>query len=137
MATWCGPVGGMRRHPPAESATASCCCWISPISASERWRFGVLAHQQSYCTSGPVVPVWVTDSPSSDGQTTSVSNQQPRPTQPPTLSGTGNEYRLKCDDALWLGSKGRYGSFHFWMHVWREWPVKLCDPSLTRATGPT
>jgi len=30
----------------------------------------------------------------------------PSPTQPPTLSGTGNEYRSKCDDALRLGSKG-------------------------------
>ena len=26
----------------------------------------------------------------------------PRPTQPPTLCGTGNEYRPKCDDALRL-----------------------------------
>ena len=31
--------------------------------------------------------------------------QLPRPTQPPTLSGTANEYRLKCDDALRLGVK--------------------------------
>jgi len=31
----------------------------------------------------------------------------PRPTQPPALSGTGNDYRPKCGDALWLGSKGR------------------------------
>jgi len=42
----------------------------------------------------------------------------PRPTQPPTLSGTGNEYQPKCGDALWLGSKGRYGSFHSWINVW-------------------
>jgi len=42
----------------------------------------------------------------------------PRPTQPPTLSGTENEYQPKCDDALWLGSKGRYGSFHLWMDMW-------------------
>jgi len=28
-----------------------------------------------------------------------------RPTQPPTLSGTGNEHRPKCIDALQLGSK--------------------------------
>jgi len=26
----------------------------------------------------------------------------PGPTQPPTLGGTGNEYRPKCSDALWL-----------------------------------
>jgi len=34
----------------------------------------------------------------------------PRPMQPPNLSGTGNEYQPECADALWLGSKGRYGS---------------------------
>ena len=30
-----------------------------------------------------------------------------RPTQPPTLYGTKNEYRPKCGHALGLGSKGR------------------------------
>ena len=35
-----------------------------------------------------------------------------RPTQPPTLRETGYEYRPKCGDALWLGSKSMYGSFH-------------------------
>ena len=55
------------------------------------------------------------------GQTTSVfhqATQAARPTQPPTLSGTGNEYRPKCGDALRLGSKGRYGSFHLWTNGW-------------------
>jgi len=33
------------------------------------------------------------------------------PTQPPTFGGTGNEYRLKCADALRLGSKGRMTHF--------------------------
>jgi len=33
--------------------------------------------------------------------------EPPRPTQLPTLSGTGNEYRLKCGDALLLVTKGR------------------------------
>jgi len=33
-------------------------------------------------------------------------------------SGTGDEYWPKCGDALWLGSKGRYGSFHLWINVW-------------------
>jgi len=42
----------------------------------------------------------------------------PRPTQPPTLSGMGNEYQPKCGDALRLGSKGKYGSFHLWINVW-------------------
>jgi len=31
-----------------------------------------------------------------------------RPTQPPTLSGMGNEYQPKGSDAVQLGSKGRY-----------------------------
>ena len=43
---------------------------------------------------------------------------QLRPTQLPTLSRTGNEYPPKCGDALRLGSKGRYGSFHLWISVW-------------------
>jgi len=33
--------------------------------------------------------------------------QPPRQTQPPTLSGTGNEYRPTCGNALRLGNKGR------------------------------
>jgi len=44
---------------------------------------------------------------------------QVKPTQPPTLSGTGNEeYRPKCGDALRPGSKWRHGSFRLWMHVY-------------------
>ena len=39
------------------------------------------------------------------GYTTLVCNQPPRPTQPPTLCGTGNEFRPKCSDALWLEVK--------------------------------
>jgi len=31
---------------------------------------------------------------------------------------TGNEYQPKCGDALRLGSKGTYGSFHLWINVW-------------------
>jgi len=33
----------------------------------------------------------------------------PRPTQPPTLSRTGNEYQPTCGDALQLSSKDRMG----------------------------
>jgi len=44
--------------------------------------------------------------------------KQRRSTQPPTLSGTGNEYQPKGGDALRLGSKGRYVSFHLWINVW-------------------
>jgi len=36
-----------------------------------------------------------------------VWTQPPRPTQPPTLSGTGNEYRPKCGNALRPWIKGR------------------------------
>ena len=47
-----------------------------------------------------------------------MKTRSPRPTQPPTLSGTGNEYRPKSDeDALRLGSIDRYGSYHLWMYV--------------------
>jgi len=54
---------------------------------------------------------------SSDGQTTSVCNQPPRPTQSPTLCGMVNEYQPKCHDTLWLGSKGRRGSFNMWINI--------------------
>jgi len=37
----------------------------------------------------------------------------------------------KCGDALRLGSKGWYGSFHLWINVWM---TGLCDPFSTRAT---
>ena len=45
--------------------------------------------------------------------------------------GMGNMYQPKCNDALQVGSKGRYGSFYLWINVWVA--VYLCDPSLTRA----
>ena len=35
-----------------------------------------------------------------------------RPAQPTTHSGTENEYRPKCDDAVRLVSNGRHGSLH-------------------------
>jgi len=44
----------------------------------------------------------------------------------------GNEYRPKCGDALRLGSKGRYGSFHLWINVWVAGKT-LWDASLIRA----
>jgi len=55
----------------------------------------------------------------------------PRPTQPPTLIGTGNEYQPKCDDAVWLRSEGRCGYSVFGCMF--RWQLKLCDPLLTRA----
>jgi len=45
-----------------------------------------------------------------------IFTKPPRPTQPPTLSGTGNEYRPKSGDALRLGNKAG-GSFHMWINV--------------------
>jgi len=42
----------------------------------------------------------------------------PRPTQPPTISGMGNEYQPKCGDAQRLGVKGTHGSFQLWINVW-------------------
>jgi len=36
----------------------------------------------------------------------------PMPTQLATLSEVGNQYQLKCGDALRLGSKGRPSAFH-------------------------
>jgi len=56
--------------------------------------------------------------PSSADKPPQYFTKPPRPTQPPTLSGMGNEYQPKCDDALRLGSKGWYGSFQLWINVW-------------------
>jgi len=44
-----------------------------------------------------------------------------RPTQPPTLSGTGNEYQPKCaftPQPLRLWCKGKYSPFHLQVSVW-------------------
>ena len=38
-------------------------------------------------------------------------------TQLSTLSGIEHEYQPNICDALWLGSKGKYGSFHLWINV--------------------
>jgi len=38
--------------------------------------------------------------------------EPPRSTQPPTLSGTENEHRQKCCDALRLGLNWQDGSFY-------------------------
>jgi len=70
--------------------------------------------------------------PSSDGHTISVCNQPSRPTQPPTVRGTPNEYRPKCGDALCLGVKTEW-LFPFvdkrvggrWNCVWQHKTVIL------------
>jgi len=55
----------------------------------------------------------------------------PWPTQPPTLSGMGNEYQL---NAVMLCGWGANGSFYLWINMWVAGKtVKLCDPLLTRA----
>jgi len=56
-----------------------------------------------------------------------------QPTQPPTLSGTGNEYQPKCADDQRLWSKKQ-----LWLITLVDkracgWQVKLSDPSLTRS----
>jgi len=50
-----------------------------------------------------------------------------RPTQPPTLSGTGNEYQSKCGYTLRLRNRGRYDSFQVIVDK-HGWQIKLCDP---------
>jgi len=47
------------------------------------------------------------------------------------LSTIRNEYRPRCGDALWLGSKGNYGSFHLCIKC--VGGIKLCDPLLASA----
>ena len=62
---------------------------------------------------------------------TSVFNEPYRPTQPPTLRGTGKDYRPEYGNVLRLGSRDRYDS-----NVDRQtcgWQVKLCDPTNTHA----
>jgi len=43
---------------------------------------------------------------------TGIITKPPRPTQPPTLSGMGNEYQPKCNGGVCLLSKDRCQSFH-------------------------
>ena len=56
--------------------------------------------------------------PSSADKPPHYFTKPPKPTQPPTLSRTGNEYQPKCGDAVRLGSNGRYSSYHLWLNVW-------------------
>ena len=60
-----------------------------------------------------------------------VSHHPTRPTRPPTLSGTRNEYRAKCGDVLRL--RVNAGMAHFVCGCISGWQVKLCNPSLTGA----
>jgi len=46
------------------------------------------------------------------------SVQPPRPTQTPTVIGYEMSIGQRADEALWLGSKDRYGSFHLSINVW-------------------
>jgi len=43
--------------------------------------------------------------------------EPPGPTQPPSLSGTGNENRSKCGNALRLGIKAGW-LFPLWMNMY-------------------
>ena len=96
--------------------------WLSESAQYHVWRRSVAVKSlgvsmKLYSTSGPVTTgmgdrLWRTN------HAPQYFSKPPRPTQPPTLSGTGNEYQLKCGDALRLGSKGRYGSFNLLINVW-------------------
>ena len=72
-----------------------------------RWRCGVtvasLVASTRLCTSGPVSTR--TSDRLQRAYHPGIFTKLPRPTQPPTLSGTGNEYRTKGGDAVPLGSK--------------------------------
>jgi len=66
---------------------------------------------------------WVTGKPSQ------YFTEPHRPTQPPTLRGTENEYRPKCDDALWLGVKAGWLIPYVWMAGKAVWSfVNTCQP---------
>ena len=60
-------------------------------------------------------------------------NRPPRPIQPPTLCGTGNEYRPKWMMRCGWGVKAGWLILIMDQHVCPGPQVKLCDPSLTRA----
>ena len=85
----------------------------------------------------PTLKTWLRPCPR--GRTTvfrranhlSISPSHAGPTQPPTLSRTGNECRPKCGNVLRLGRKSRMA--HFVCGYTCGWQVKLCEPSLTRA----
>jgi len=87
--------------------------------ASYLWRRGVAVtslgvSQRGYSTSGPVSTgmgdrLW---------RINYLSISPSHPVQLSLLPSAGNEYQPKCGDALRLGSKGRYGSFHSWINVW-------------------
>jgi len=51
-------------------------------------------------------------------------------TKPPShhslLPSAGRD-KPRCGDAVRLGSKGRYGSFHFWINVWAYMAGKTID----------
>ena len=76
-----------------------------------RWRFGAVGSDVGRINEvtlrrGRLVLGWVTPT----ARNLSQFNQPPRSTQPGhPFVGRRNEYRSKGGDALWLGSKGRYG----------------------------
>jgi len=55
---------------------------------------------ESWTTSPHAEPGLLHDGWPHRRHTVSVRNQSPSPTQPPTLSGMGNEYQAKCGDAV-------------------------------------
>jgi len=95
-------------------------CRDSSTMVHARWRFGVVYRRRAYQrhTSGSVSTgmgdrLWA-------GKPPQYFIKPLRPTQPPPLSGTGNEYQPKCSDALRLESKGRrHPSLMMWFHAFK------------------
>jgi len=80
------------------------------------WRSGNIIgciSEVTLCRAGLVLGWW----PSSSDKPPQYFIKLPRPPQPSTVSGTGNEYQPKCSDTLQLGCKGRHDSLHLWMNV--------------------
>jgi len=82
--------------------------WRSSVTSLSHWRstrWGTWTPWSWVLSPAAALSVgWYRDGwPSSGGDTISVCNQTPRPTQPPTLCGMGNKYRPKWCDALRLG----------------------------------
>jgi len=100
--------------------TSSVCNWCAAIVPVWYSGNGVRCVNERSCISSPVstgMGDYLRAGKPPRCETTSLCNQPPMPTQPPTLNGTGNEHRPKCDGALRLGSKGSYRSFHLWIKL--------------------
>ena len=92
-------------------------CLFNWFYAMAEWWLGlvvtVLVRSSKYMsTSSPVNAESETDDRSQ------VCNQPIKPTQPRTLSGTGNEYRPKCCELCGCGVKAGMVHLCTWINVW-------------------